>query len=106
VATYYNQDIHFSIPANTTLDYFYTWENIAGTGPNHGPVLFTADPEPGQPAEVVLTTFNIRKCRRAKGPVFYQYSVRNNSSTAAFFSLEIVWGTHREAKLHNPPEPW
>jgi len=105
-ATYVNQNVHFSIPANTTyVGYSHTWENTTA-GPNHGPVWFTADPEPRQPAEIKLTTFDITKCRRANGPVFYEYSVRNNSSTDAFFSLEIVWGNHEEAASNKPAEPW
>jgi hypothetical protein len=106
VPTYTNVDSHYSIPALKTLEgYWLSWENQPG-GPNHGPLLVTADPEPHQPAEIKLTTFDIKKCRRANGPVFYEYSVRNNSSTDAFFSVEVVWGNHEEAASHKDPEPW
>ncbi len=103
--TYLNQGFGWTIAPGASLRYWYSWENIPGTGPNHGPVIFCANPKPRQGAEVKLVTFDNTKCRRANGPVFYEFSVRSESASDAIFDLEIVWGTHNDSP-GSPSVPW
>jgi hypothetical protein len=110
MAVYIHQSFGFTQAPGATLRYWYSWQNIAGVGPNHGPVLFTADPRSHQSSEVKLVTSDVAKCRNEPtGPppanpgteVFYEFSVRNDSSISAIFDLEVVWG-----QISNPQAPW
>lgn len=110
MAVYIHQQFGFTIASGATLTYWYSWQNIPNVGPNHGPVIFTADPRSHQNGEVDLVTFDAMKCRNAPtGPppgnpgteVFYQFRVRNESGITATFDLEVVWG-----QITNPQAPW
>jgi hypothetical protein len=101
MAVYINQQFGWTIAQGATLGYWYSWENIPNVGPNHGPVIFTANPRGHQNGGVILITFDVAKCRRAPtGPpqnpgateVFYEFSVRSESDIDAVFDLELVWG--------------
>lgn len=101
-----------TITPGATVHWTWNWQNIPGVGPNHGPVIFAADPVSHQAAEVRLTTFDIAKCRNAPAPgpgnpgteVFYAFSVRNDSTITAQYNLEMVWG--QVAALGKSVEPW
>jgi hypothetical protein len=72
----------------------WTWEN-SGTGPNQGPVIFTADPVSHQSGLTDLVTTDIAKCRRAPGAggsteVFYRFTVLNKGDIATNYNLEII----------------
>ena len=107
------QQFGFTIAKGATLRYWYSWENIPGVGPNHGPVIFTADPHSHQSGGVKLVTFDVAKCRRPPtGPppqnpgteVFYEFSVRSESDVDAPFDLEVVWG--QVAPVGQVVSPW
>jgi hypothetical protein len=105
MASYLNHDYGWTIGAHADIGpYEISWENIPGTGPNHGLVMFTASPLPGQQGEIKLTTYNVTKARRRNGPVFYQFRIRSDSEIDARFSVEIVWGVHDEAA--SVEKPW
>jgi hypothetical protein len=101
-----------TIAKGATVHWTWNWQNIPNVGPNHGPVLFSADPASHQSAEVRLVTFDVAKCRNAPGPgagnpgteVFYAFSVRNDSSIDATYNLEMVWG--QVAPLGQFINPW
>jgi hypothetical protein len=92
----------FTIAANTTLGpYTISWQ--ASAGPNHGPLIVTADPRSHQSAQVCLVASDLAKCRHAPPPgkppggagateVFYTFSVTNKSNIDAIFDVEVVWG--------------
>lgn len=110
MAVYIHQPFGFTIASGATLIVTYSWQNIKNVGPNHGPVIFTADPRSHQSGEVKLVTFDTAKCRSAPtGPppqnpgteVFYQFLVRSESAITATFDLEVVWG-----QITNPQAPW
>jgi hypothetical protein len=110
MATYIHQQFGFTIAGGTSLRYWYSWQNIANVGPNHGPVLFTADPRSHQDGATNLVTFDVAKCRNAPtGPapqnpgteVFYEFSVRNDAATFTTFDLEVIWG-----QITNSQAPW
>jgi hypothetical protein len=112
MATYLTNDYGFTVGAHSTVIVTVSWQNIPGVGPNHGPVIFTADPHSHLSDEVKLVTFDTAKCRnRPTGPspqnpgteVFYQFKVRNDSNIAAPFSLEMVFG---EFGLTHSGQPW
>jgi hypothetical protein len=110
MAVYIKQQFGWTIAKGATLGYWYSWENIPNVGPNHGPVIFTADPKSHQSGEVKLVTFDIKKCRRApsgsppKTEVFYEFSVRSESAIDAAFDLEVVWG--QVAPSQPQSSPW
>src|SRR6478609_5555445 len=98
--TYIRADYGFTIAQGATLRYWVSWQNIPNVGPNHGPVIFAADPHSHQPGEVTLITFDVAKCRNAPtGPppgnpgteVFYELSVRSQSQVVAPFALGMVF---------------
>jgi len=100
--TYLNLNLGFTIAAGASLGpYTASWS----VGPNHGPVIFTANPKPHQSQEVRLVTFDVAKCRSANGPVFYQFWIRNESAIDAVFDLELVWGIHNDSP-GSPEAPW
>ena len=110
MAVYIHELSGFTIASGATLIVTCSWQNIPNVGPNHGPVIFTADPRSHQSGEVKLVTFDTAKCRNAPtGPppqnpgteVFYQFLVRSESAITATFDLEIVWG-----QITNPQAPW
>lgn len=109
MAFYIKQQFGQTIAPGATLRFWYSWQGIppsGGFGPNHGPVLFTADPVSHQNGEVKLITFDVAKCRNAppNTEVFYEYSVRSQSAIAARFDLEVVWG--RNAPPAPQSSPW
>jgi len=110
MATYLNLITGFTVAPHATVRISVSWQNIQGVGPNHGPVIFTANPRSHQSGEVRLVTFDVATCRNAPtGPppanpgteVFYEFSVRNDSVITAVFDVELVWG-----QISNPGAPW
>ena len=90
--TYHKVDNGYTIGPNQTQQWWWHW---FGSGPNQGPVIFTADPKSQQSAEVRLFTYDLAKCRGAPNSpngneVFYRFKIRNESSIAAAFNLEII----------------
>ena len=105
MANYFREQSGFTIAPGQTLTFITSWQNIPGVGPNQGPVIFAADPRPGQSAEIRLITSDVAKCRNAPThpngtEIFYRWSVRNDSSITAVFDVERVWGQR------NPQLPW
>ena len=93
--TYYKLTGPWTLAAGATTGFWVSWENIQGTGPNHGPLVIMADPVSHQKAEVKLTTFDPTKCRRAPGAngsteVFYEFKIRNDSAITASYGVELV----------------
>jgi hypothetical protein len=108
--TYQRLQSGFTVAQGATALVFVSWQNIRGVGPNHGPVIFAADPRSHASAEVVLVTSDVAKCRNApSGPppqnpgteVFYRFSVRNESSIDATYDIELVFG-----QISSPNGPW
>jgi hypothetical protein len=89
------RSLPWTLAAGATTGFWVSWENIEGTGPNHGPLVIMADPVSHQKAEIKLTTFDPTKCRRAPGPsgsteVFYEFKIRNGSAITASYAVELV----------------
>ena len=78
---------------------FFT-DHLPNTGPNQGPVVFRAVPKrPSQGGNNTvrneLVTYDFAMCRGGPGDdhapeVFYEFKVRNDSSVAVPFNVELV----------------
>jgi hypothetical protein len=64
MATYLRNDYGFTIGAHATVKVVVSWQNIPGVGPNHGPVVFTADPHSHLSDEVRLVAFDTAQVPR------------------------------------------
>jgi hypothetical protein len=95
-------DHEFTIAAGQTQPWlwnFFTDVHGVGQGPNKGPVIFRASPKgrAGQnpTARNVLVTYDFATCRGGPGDqnapeVFYAFKIRNESTVAVPFVLEII----------------
>jgi hypothetical protein len=100
MATYFREQNGFTLAPGASVTLTTSWQNKPGVGPNHGVVVFSADPRSGQGDEVRLIVFEVGKCRNAPThpngtEVFYTWSVRNDSSITATFDAEYITGENK-----------
>lgn len=92
-------DRGYTIAENETHNWTWNWFGDQG-GPNKGPVIFRAvskgrGEKGSNSARNVLVTYDFAKCRGGPNDdhapeVFYEFKIRNESTVAVPFDLEMI----------------